>query len=320
MTSASPEQWGLIAGPPFVGFMLNWGLLGVLFVQVYLYHVLFPADKAYFKVLVYGVFLLDCVQTFLLSSDFFENFIYRWGSGASFYTIGTGWFSFVMLGGIISAIVQLTFCWRLWLLTKSHVLVGVVLLLTTSQLSGSIAGGLHLRVSSTTTSQSEVNAPLAIWLLGSAVVDVIIAVSMTILLYRSKMNGQRFKANVNGQRNLSEPVVNRLIVFFIETGTLTASVAIVTLILFFVSPNTHLHECTAIILAKLYSNTLLAGFNNRALLKTVPPTSHLPSMLTPTTFTSVSFNDTATAEAGEACLDRSPQEGKAGTIILSQPW
>lgn len=290
MASTNPEQWALRAGPPFVGFMLNWGLLGVLLVQVHLYHALFPRDGIHFKALVYGIFILDCVQTFLLSSDFFEGFVYQRANEAAFSTIGTGWFSFIILGGVISAAVQTTFAWRLWLLTKSRALVGTILVLTTSQLSGSIVTGLQLRVSSDSQGQKNAIAPFSIWLSGSALVDVIIAISMTVLLSRARANGQLFKANMQAHRQISDPVVNRLIVFIIETGTLTASVAIITLILFFASRDTHLHECTAIIISKLYSNTLLAGFNNRARLKKMAASSpSLPSMLVSGDVTALSF-------------------------------
>lgn len=278
-----------MAGPPLVGFMLNWGLLGVLLVQVYLYHVLFPRDKIHFKVLVYGVFSLDCVQTAILSQDVFYNFVYRWGEASAFYTIGTGWFSFIILGGIISAIVQATFAWRLWLLTRSRILVGAVVLLTITQVSGAVVGGLRLRISSTAEDQIDSIVPLSIWLLGSAVVDVVIAISMTVLLSHSKANGQAFKANLHANSSFSEPVVNRLILFVIETGSLTATIAIITLVTFFASPYTHLHECSAIIIAKLYSNTLLAGFNNRARLHNVAPTSSLPSLCG--NLTTASFDD-----------------------------
>lgn len=73
---------------------------------------------------VYGVFILDCIQTLLLTIDMFDNFVYRWGSSKSFSTIGTGWFSFIILGGVISAIVQCSFSWRLWILARSKILTG----------------------------------------------------------------------------------------------------------------------------------------------------------------------------------------------------
>ena len=75
---------------------------------------------------VYGIFTLDCVQTLLVTVDMFDNFIYRWGSSTSFSTIGNGWFSFIILGGVISAIVQWSFSWRLWILARSMILTGAI--------------------------------------------------------------------------------------------------------------------------------------------------------------------------------------------------
>ena len=48
----------------------------------------------------------------------------------------------------------------------------------------------------------------------------------------------------------------------IETGTLTAIAAIVDLV-FFLRAHNALHQVSGVILAKLYSNTLLVIFNNR---------------------------------------------------------
>ncbi|CAL1708082.1 unnamed protein product [Somion occarium] len=291
--SVSHPSWNLIAGPPFVGFILNWGLLGVLLVQVYIYHISFPKDQILFKCLVYGIFMLDTLQTCMLTVDMFDNFIYRWGSAGSFSTIGMGWFSFIILGGIISAAVQLTFSWRLWILAKSKVLTGTVATLALTQLGGSIVGGAQLKSSSGTSQQSRSNVALTVWLAGSALVDVIIAIAMTFLLLRSKKNHKLVESKLQGQNQLSHSLINRLIFFVVETGTMTATVAIVAIVTFLAMPQTYVHECPAIILAKLYSNTLLAGFNNRAMMERVEPEQRKSIAIS-----SVIFTPSADAPAG----------------------
>ncbi|KAI0082043.1 hypothetical protein K474DRAFT_1029780 [Panus rudis PR-1116 ss-1] len=221
-------NWNLVAS------VLNWGLLGVLVVQVYIYHIAFPKDRAYFKCLVFCIFLVDCLQTFLLTADLFGNFVYGWGKPDSFTTIGTGWLSFIVIGGLDAAVVQLSFAWRLWILTRSVLLTAVIVVLAASQAAGAIVGGIQLKILTFMVRKTPSNVAITLWLAGSALVDVVIAISMTISLLRMKRSHQlRAGTKLNDQAQLNH------------------------------SLDTLLHECPAIILAKLYSNTLLAGFNNR---------------------------------------------------------
>ncbi|KIJ36587.1 hypothetical protein M422DRAFT_124423, partial [Sphaerobolus stellatus SS14] len=91
-----------------------------------------------------------------------------------------------------------------------------------------------------------------VWLAGSAACDVTIAISMTYYLSRKETHLKRTSA-----------VINRLIRLTIETGSLTATVAIVDITLYLVFPHQDYHTAPALTLAKLYSNTLLVVFNSR---------------------------------------------------------
>lgn len=57
----------------------------------------------------------------------------------------------------------------------------------------------------------------------------------------------------------------------IESGTLTATVAVVGVVLFAALPGTIYYECPALILAKLYANTMVTSLNNRAFLQIQKP-------------------------------------------------
>ncbi|KAH9930193.1 uncharacterized protein B0H18DRAFT_953145 [Fomitopsis serialis] len=68
----------------------------------------------------------------------------------------------------------------------------------------------------------------------------------------------------------TERTINKIIRLVVETGTLTAGVAIVTLILCTRLPGTQYYETTLYVLTKLYANTFLANLVSRAFLE--PPT------------------------------------------------
>ncbi|TFY52935.1 hypothetical protein EVJ58_g9734 [Rhodofomes roseus] len=112
-----------------------------------------------------------------------------------------------------------------------------------------------------TTSHAVVVA-LNIWVIGSAAVDALIAITMTFLM---------LKLRRRTAHRQTERVINKLIRLFVETGTLTgaflligASVAIVTLVLCLRLPGTQYYETTIYVLTKLYANTFLANLISRA--------------------------------------------------------
>jgi len=95
------------------------------------------------------------------------------------------------------------------------------------------------------------------WLIGGAVADVLIAVAMCYLLLKAK-------SNINRR---SSDVVSSLVRMTIETNALTASIAIIGIALFAALPHTTYFIAPTLFLGKLYANTLLLTFNNRAFLR-----------------------------------------------------
>ncbi|KAJ6598426.1 hypothetical protein DFH09DRAFT_1131742 [Mycena vulgaris] len=251
----SPSRDDIIwlAGPRLIGLLFNWGLLGVLTTQVYIYHINFPKDKPFLKVIVYLVYVLDWVQTGSATYDGFQWFVYGWGEVPALYGLFSGFLNVPILSSIIGAIVQIFFGWRIWTISQSWITFAVVSFLALLQLGGggAVAYYIYSDASEVTRSAGLVWA-VGVRLGGSAAVDTIIAVSMTYILLRSR--GKALDRLNN--------VLTRLVRLTIETGTATAIAAIIDLI-FFVRAHNGLHQVSGVILCKLYSNTLLVLFNNR---------------------------------------------------------
>ncbi|KAL4244836.1 hypothetical protein ABKN59_001506 [Abortiporus biennis] len=253
---SSPPAHDLIGGPVLIGFAFNWALLGVLTAQLYMYHISFPEDHLGVKTIVYTLYLLDLAQTFIISSQIFENFILMFGNPDSFQAFSSSWISLTLMSGIVATIVQCIYAWRISQLAHSYVISAAIVVLSLLQGSSSIATGIGLRNAVQIHAvPHNVLATALLWLASSAVNDVLIAATMVFLLWRMRITSSP-----------NFPLVNQLIIFSIETGSVTAAVSIVTIILFSVFPNTLLHVCPVITLAKLYTNSLLAGLNNRALI------------------------------------------------------
>ncbi|KZT09995.1 uncharacterized protein LAESUDRAFT_756209 [Laetiporus sulphureus 93-53] len=243
----------LLAGPLILGMFFNWGLLGMLIVQVYIYHICFPRDRLTMKCFVYAVLACEIVQTGLLTADSFDNWVYGYGNIDALATFHNGWFSVPVICGVLSAGVQMFFAWRIYVLSRARLLVGAIVIVAFAQMSAAIASGVKLKLLPAAADQGQATPYIDAWLVGSVFTDIVIAVSMTYLLSRSKTGVKR-----------SDAMLNQLIILVVETGSLTATIATIDLIVFNVTLKTYLHTCLVMMLSKLYSNTLLINFNNRA--------------------------------------------------------
>lgn len=99
-----------------------------------------------------------------------------------------------------------------------------------------------------------------LWLGGSALADIIIAISMIIALRKMRIG-----------HSTIDVIVNRLVLMTIETGSLTAGVAIIALGLFAVPNVGTLSIGPLSIISKLYANSVLISLNNRVFVQRGTP-------------------------------------------------
>ncbi|KAJ7233459.1 hypothetical protein C8J57DRAFT_1577653 [Mycena rebaudengoi] len=104
---------------------------------------------------------------------------------------------------------------------------------------------------------------MQMWLIGSAVADILIAGAMTYLLLNTVEPG-------------THHIVKRVVRLIVETNSLTASVAIVGAVPFAFSKSLYF-LCPTSILPELYANTLLLVLNNRATPSRTAPQRAPPS-------------------------------------------
>ncbi|KAI0707589.1 hypothetical protein C8Q76DRAFT_627952, partial [Earliella scabrosa] len=242
-----------------IGHLFNYGLFGMLVVQVYVYSLSFPADSKLIKSFVYGLFVIECLQIVMATHDAYKVFGAGWGDIAELGSKQWLWFDTPVLSGLVSASVQCFFSWRIYLLSRSAYLSIFIGLVAIMQGSGAMAVGIMVNVLVLPNSaiQERTSAPLVVWLGGSVACDVMIATCMLYYLIRGR------------QGLASDAILSRLIRLTIETGTLTASVACVDLIFFLLFKHNNLHMAPALVLSKLYTNSLMVLFNNRTQLRTL---------------------------------------------------
>lgn len=164
-----------------------------------------------------------------------------------------------MLTGIIAAAAQAFFARRLWFLSHSAPVIVFVLSLALLQCACAIVGSVQV-ISTKITDSSKLSTfdAFSIWLSTSAACDVAIAGGMIYFLYRRKPNSPTPKT--------TDYLITRLINYSMQTGLFTAVCAIIDLTLFLRFKTNDLQDTPFLMLAKLYSNTVLANLNARGFL------------------------------------------------------
>ncbi|KDR77670.1 hypothetical protein GALMADRAFT_138739 [Galerina marginata CBS 339.88] len=265
------------AGPLLIAHLLNWGLFGVLSMQVYLYYLAFPKDRIGIKIPVYAAYLLDATQTFLLTRSAFRTFALGFGNPSVLNEVDILWFGDV-LTGLISFISQTFYAYRIGVLFHKPYLAAVIMLLAVVSLTASIVSGVqaHLAGLFSELLRKDTLIVAGIWGGGSALCDVLIAVSMTYYLKRHEAGFQR-----------TDALLERIIRLTVGTGSTTAAIAILGFLLFFPVHTTY-YQTVVSVQGKMYSNSMMVSLNSR--MKIGP--SNSPSVSTADEFSGV-FRRTA---------------------------
>ncbi|KAH8998281.1 hypothetical protein EDB86DRAFT_828495 [Lactarius hatsudake] len=256
--TASPEVTK-VAAPLLFGSLFNWALYGALCVQIYVYSYNFPKDPRSVKFLAYFIFVLETVQTALTGADIYYWFVTGFGDVER---LGNSHFTPIdapIMTAVSSLTVQGYFCYRIWMLMNRRSWICWIIAVNAVIQA---AAEIWLSITSLMAEKFVISKTgVYLWSIPSAIADILIAVAMTLLLRRATSKFSNF-------------VLIRVIRLTVETNTLTASVAVMTLVLYVAFPNELYYVYTADILGKLYSNTLLVSLNNRIYFREHKPPGH----------------------------------------------
>jgi hypothetical protein len=241
-----------LAIPLLFGPLCNWALYGILCVQIYVYSYNFPQDSRPIKFLAYFVFLLETVQTALTGADIYYWFVAGFGDVDRLRKSHYGPMDVPIITAVISLIVQGYFCYRIWVLNKrSSWVCWIIAVAAVTQSAAQVWSSIKPLVDGEI---KIVKTAIYIWSISSSLADILIAVAMTLLLRRAIGNFSSF-------------VLVRVVRLTVETNTLTATLAIASLVLYVAFPNELYFIFTVEIIGKVYSNTLLVSLNNRIYLR-----------------------------------------------------
>ncbi|KAF9465126.1 hypothetical protein BDZ94DRAFT_409109 [Collybia nuda] len=268
----------LAVGPVYLGVIFNWGLLGAFLVQIYIYTVWYhQTDRGAVRYIVYGLLCIEGLQTGLMTHTGWEILAFHWGDPSVLLNIPWSSATTPIICGTVAMIVQLYFCWRIWLLGANKIFARVVgavcAALAVIQCIAAITYGakfIALDLNAAFFETTEAKAIAIVWLVCTAVCDVLITMSLVYIFTIAKSRSLAHTGSL----------LNRLIIQTIQSGVITAIFAILHLAFFLAYPDSLLNIPFVYVLSKLfvpvlstnpstytlfyrYPNVLLANLNNR---------------------------------------------------------
>ncbi|KAJ6537827.1 hypothetical protein B0H19DRAFT_961969, partial [Mycena capillaripes] len=234
-----------------------WGLFGGLTVQVYFYYQAFPKDRLPTKLLVYTAYTIELLAIILQTHDVFETFGYGFGNFSALTTIKLGWLDIPVLSGLVALIGQSFYAYRVHVLSNSWFIPGVIMIVSlTSSVAALLAGIFSFALCTDCEVESGTDLDVyvsQIWCGASALSDILIAICMTY--YLSK--------RVTGFRQ-TRALISKLIRLTLETGSLTALLAVTNLIVFLAFPGRSYYIIPTVLMARLYAICILVVLNSRS--------------------------------------------------------
>ncbi|KAF7352012.1 hypothetical protein MVEN_01163400 [Mycena venus] len=249
------------------------------------------------------VFLAVAACTFLNLADVEVWFGVRFGNIDLFPDPLNAWFYSPLMGSFIATLVQLFFCYRIFILQrKVWPLTLLIATISLAQLAGGIGCGILVKMAQNEEHDRPRTILVYLWLVGGAVSDILIAITMTVLLLKAAVVGS----------TPTRMVVKNAVRLVIETNAFTSIVALTDLVLFLGYPSTTYSFFPSLILPAIYANTLLCTLNNRAIARFMANSESIDL----NNLTSVRFSHAERSEVANA----NPQERTRVMHIVVDEW
>ncbi|KAK0440504.1 hypothetical protein EV421DRAFT_1815396 [Armillaria borealis] len=246
-------------GALLVGVLFSTALWGTTCVQTFSYiDRYWRLDTLGFRMLVLATFAMDTLHEILICHTIYIYLVSNFANPTQLGIIEWSILVEVIASACVAFMVQSFFTYRVWILSHKNIylviflgsLVAAELIVCIAYFSKAWALESYSESFKVRTLSQSMNAI-------AAAGDISICGSLIFLLHRSKSGMKR-----------SDAMMNKMILFTLNTGLLTSICAIMSLIMILVYPDTFLYITFFFNLSRLYSNSLLATLNARSGLKT----------------------------------------------------
>ncbi|EIW81411.1 hypothetical protein CONPUDRAFT_144196 [Coniophora puteana RWD-64-598 SS2] len=251
-------QPDLIIGPIEAGTVVSSVLFGCAMIQTYMYFTTFEEDSRGFKGLVLLIMGLLFVHLVCVIDTLWQMTILTYGFPQALGAFSHVADAVIILGSVITLCVQAFYIYRLVRLSSSWILPAIcTLVCVVSCVLGLVLGITALRMTSMASYEVYEKWAITACLVVAALADVAITGS---LVYHM---GSKFAES----SARTDRIIEKSILWAIETGFITSFCALLVLIFFFTMKQNYIWVGTYGFVAPIYANCFLAVLNGRARLR-----------------------------------------------------
>ncbi|KAJ3734247.1 hypothetical protein DFJ43DRAFT_153309 [Lentinula guzmanii] len=254
MSSSLDETFGAA----YIGIVVAAMLLGISVIQGF-YYFTHHEDRWILRGLVVAVLIFDLIHQILITHTGWVYLVSFSQQPAKLGTVIWSLLAEVLFNGLTAFCVQCFLTYRIWKLSGAKVwLTTIVISFVLSEFACVIAFAIiaFLRVKTFEQLSAELKG-LSVTVNAVAVAgDLFIAGILTLLLQRSKTGFRK-----------SDTMINKLIMFAVNTGGLTSICAVASLISILAAPATFIYISFFFSMGRLYTNSLLANLNARSMIR-----------------------------------------------------
>ncbi|KAJ6577560.1 hypothetical protein B0H19DRAFT_1120370 [Mycena capillaripes] len=246
-------------GATEIGVLVSYVLFGALTIQTYTYYGLFPEDSRNIKALVAFVWIAVIAQAICGGHASYTYTVSHFDHPERIFgAIPKSLATAILFGGIASTCVQGFFSFRIYSLSEKLYVPILCWTMSFVRLLGSVAIFFTaLLMTSVQSYEARWSWLLTtVWSL-SVANDITITVALVVILLRRRSYAYKRTA----------ALVDRLIFWAIETGTLTSVTTIVMLACFITMKQNFIWVAIYVVSTGLSVNSLLASLNGRATLR-----------------------------------------------------
>ncbi|KAI0039476.1 hypothetical protein FA95DRAFT_1550637 [Auriscalpium vulgare] len=258
MSGALPSLDSTMGGL-YISIVVSGSLWGVTALQTWHYYLNYPQDPWHLKAIVAVVFSLDTLHQILIAHTGYWYLVTHYFEPQFLGHIVWSIAAEVVVAAIVALTVQCFFIMRIWQLSKkSLIIVGLVSALVLSQFLVTIVYlarvftrdlWTYAKLATIKGLSMSINA-------ATVAADVSIALVLCYFLGSSRTGFRR-----------SDTVINKLILFAVNTGLITSIDAVCSLVTIAALPNTFIYISFFFAQSRLYSNSLMATLNARKYLR-----------------------------------------------------
>ncbi|KAH9917673.1 uncharacterized protein BXZ73DRAFT_105495 [Epithele typhae] len=246
-----------IIGGLFVEIFVACILYGLTTLQTFIYFQTYPNDKKMLKWMVGLVWLLESVHTVFCIQFMYSYLIDGFANPLVFLVIEKGVGVTIAMSSSVALIVQGYYTWRVYIMSGRKFIWAIIIgfFVLTRIGFGTACTILIYKYPNWFVIRS-LNVVLACvsGALGSAaLVDLLVALSLTYFLKRR--TDKHYKA--------SQSIVNKILMFTLNTGAITGTASLICVILFSTNKTSLVFLGLVEIETKLYANSLLGSLNAR---------------------------------------------------------